>query len=322
MSLVNLAPVYLLVGTHKPKIDATLHRLAAYIPEDLASFNLLEIRATSAYTVSDLSSALNGLPLMSEKRIVIIREAHQLNAEAQTYLLSYAAEPNLAAVVALQFDTLARNTKLYKALVAVHDQTLIDCSIPQKRELDALVDKMALQVGVTLAPRARTTLIERVGARPDVLQAALVSLSVEYAGQVVDEIQVRERINRFEEAQPWPYLDALCERNALRVIDLVVDHIASAPRILSLVIGRMRDLLVVRSHLESNQADLLPGALHKETWLIKKYIAFAEKFTTQELIDIFADCARVEARLKRGADAYTELLRLSTRIARGSHKTF
>ena len=78
---------------------------------------------------------------------------------------------------------------------------------------------------------------------------------------------------------------------------------AQAIRILSLLTGRVRELICARSMQDRGTAPRLASELGKQDWQVRNHARWARAFSQGELEDALHACAETDAALKRGANA-------------------
>ena len=88
----------------------------------------------------------------------------------------------------------------------------------------------------------------------------------------------------------------------------------SALGLLSLVTGRLRELICARSLASRGTPSALAGELGKQEWQVRNHVRWARAFSDGELERLLAECARVERSLKSGADEETEMVRLIAHV--------
>ena len=308
----KLLPAYLIVGGDELMRKRAITRLKGYVDEGLAAFNLDERTASADMEPADLIGSLNTMPMGSPVRLVIVHGADKLPKPVSTAVISYLGDPNPGCTLALIAESLAKNTLLYKAVAKVGDKAVISC-VPKKRyELPDHVQKMARQLGVTIAHDAAEELVSRVGESTVMLETQLKTLAgiCRDAGHVTLE-DVERHVARVAEVKPWDFLDALSNRDARRSLDLYkLLRGGSALGLLSLVTTRIRELVCARSLVARGDARGISAALGKQEWQVKNHARWVRRFGDGELEALLETCATCERGLKMGADQDATMLSL------------
>lgn len=102
--LSNGNMVYLLIGQDIAAKETRLKKIKQEsLPKELQDFNLDTLYAKEI-TLKDIQERLLAIPLKSAKRIVVIKDAHFLNAQSRNFLLSYAKKPHQQLILVLDFQ--------------------------------------------------------------------------------------------------------------------------------------------------------------------------------------------------------------------------
>lgn len=304
MSGKELLSAYLIVGTDELKRKATLTRLKARLDAGLEAFNLDERTASADMDPNELVVSLYTAPI-GPLRLVIVHGADKLPKEASEALIAYLDKPNPSAVLALVADKLAKNTRLYKAVSALGKHAVIDCAPLEARDLPAHVRKLAQAHGIAIDTVAAQELIARVGDTTTMLdtQIALLSELCRASGQIT-KADVQEHVARVAETKPWAFLDAVSSRNAAEaLVQYRLLGESQAIRILSLLTGRIRELICARSLDGRGASPRIAAELGKQDWQVRNHLRWARMFKAGELEAALRSCAKADAALKRGANA-------------------
>lgn len=314
--LSKLLPAYLAVGPDDLKRKETVSRLKARVAGPFEAFNLEEIAASGDLEPSALISSLNTLPMGSDLRVVVVEDAEKLPKPVSEALVSYLADPNTSCTLCLTATTLAKSTRLYKAVAKVGPKAIIDCSAKKGRELVPHVQKLAGAHGLTISADAASELIARVGDSSSMIDAQLASLAGRLggAGSVSREL-VEAHVARVVEVKPWEFLDALSARDLARSLRLLSLLDLSSPiGLSSLISGRVRELICARALNERGETARIGEELKKQAWQVRNYGRWARGFKAGELEALLGACAETDAGLKSGADAQATLTALVARI--------
>lgn len=310
----GLLPAYLVVGGDELKRAATVARLKKRLDSSFADFNLEELHGPWVDDPQALLASLNQLPFGPGFRLVIVDEAGKLAREVSEALVSYLADPNPTTVLCLVVETLAKNTRLYKACAKLGKTAVIDCAPKKRWELPPLVQKMARGHGIELDQAAARELVARVGESTKHLDTQLLVLAEIYGrGARVNQSQVEEQVARTAEVKPWDFLDALCAREAARALELyqlMVRQGSSQVMLCALIAGRIRELVCARSLAARGQAAGLAQELGRQQFQVKNHTTWARRYLDGELEHALVACARTDRALKSGGNADLALTQL------------
>ena len=310
-----LLPAYLIVGPDELKRKQAVARLRARVDGPFAMFNLEEIVASGDLEPVELLSSLNTLPMGGDRRVVVVEAADKLPKAVSEAVIDYLGSPNESCTLALVAASLAKSTRLYKAVAKVGPRSVIECAAKKGRDLPPYVQKLAASHGVSIGADAARELVARVGESTTMLDTQLATLAALLGGSgTITQEFVEANVARVAEVKPWEFLDRLSSRDAHRSLALYRLLDGSALGLLSLVTGRLRELICARSLASRGTPAALAGELGKQEWQVRNHARWARAFSDGELERLLAECARVERSLKSGADEETEMVRLIAHV--------
>jgi len=173
-------PVYLFEGKEEFLREEALRKFE----REFFKNNPTELNRTLFYgddlDVSTLASELEVFPMLSSKKLIIIRLAEMLSLSVQELLVSYINKPSPASCLALEAETLNKQKKLYKAI------SKSGRIIVFKRYYDKQVNKWISQragfYDKKILPEATELLKENVGNNLRLLDEA-IKKTVLYVGE-------------------------------------------------------------------------------------------------------------------------------------------
>ena len=159
----ELLPVYLIIGEDELKRDHLLERMRVRISE-MGDADLNTDTFDGATAVgNEIVTACNTLPFLGDVRCVIVKNIEALKKADADMIAEYLVSPCQSTVLVMVGLKLAKNTRLYKAVVKVSKTSVLEC-IPKKRyELPKHIREMAATHGITISASASELLVELVG---------------------------------------------------------------------------------------------------------------------------------------------------------------
>lgn len=312
MPQASLLPAYLVVGPNELKKDQALARLRKRAEGPFEAFNLEELDGQAIAEPDQLLSSLNALPFGEGQRIVIVTHAEKLPKPVSEAVVSYLASPNAACVLCLVAITLAKNTRLYKAVAKLDKKSVIDCSAVEKRELTPYVQKLAAAHGASIDFDAAQELVARVGDNAQMLDNQVIALVnlLGGSGHITSDF-VKNNVARIAEVKPWDFLNYLSARDTRQSLETLMLLLDNSPLgLLSLITTRLRELICAKSLAERGQSAALASELGKQQWQVKNYPRWAANFASGTLEQALIQCAETEAALKTSADPKLALTNL------------
>jgi DNA polymerase-3 subunit delta len=251
----RVRPAYLVVGDEPLLRDEAVEALTrAVLAPGSEDFNFDRLDGESARPAA-LLDALGALPVMAERRLVLLREPEGARGGGKALVEALAdALPALAAasetvlvVAAAKVDRRSRWFKAFKEPAAE-----VRCDPPKPgRETLAFVRAEAKRQGVALEKGAAELLAERIGPQLLLLRRELekASLLVE-PGEKVTRDQIAAGTCDVADEPIWDLTDAIGEgrgADALVVLSKVLAAGAVPPQILGALATHFRKLLRVRT---------------------------------------------------------------------------
>lgn len=311
-----LLPAYLAVGSDELKRRRIVERLKTHLDENLRDFNLDEREASADMEPESLLASLMSLPFGAGQRLVIITHAERLPKAVSEMIVSYLSQPNSSTVLLLVAEALAKNTRLYKAVAQFGAKAIMDCAPKRRSELPAMVSRMAASHGKRMDHAAAAELISLVGE-----STVLLDTQVKTLCELVDPSEeisledVRHHVKRVAEVKPWDFLDAVSARDLSQALSLysMMDK-PSHIFLLSLITGRMRELMCARSLEARGEIASLAHVLKRVPWQVRNLPGWARNYSYTQLSHAFGLCAQAERALKNGADPDSTFVQLVSKL--------
>ena len=310
MSETGLLPAYLIVGTDGVKREHAISRMKARLEKSgMVEFNLDERDMTKDPDIESIIGSLNTFPMGSEFRLVILDGCSKLAKAVSEPLVEYLASPSPTTVCLIIADSLAKNTRLYKAIAKIDKKVVIDCSGTKRWELPRRVQQMASQHGKSISTAAAEELVSRSGENTRMLDNDLAKLA-----QMVEVPQIE-----LADVERWDFLNAVSARDMRRSLELFgLLPAKSYVWTYTLLCGRIRELIVAKALDARGQGRELAATLKLQSWQVKNHLTWARRFSMTELVAALEGAVDVELALKGSADSETALLLWITNILRKS----
>ncbi|MFK7894298.1 MAG: DNA polymerase III subunit delta [Myxococcota bacterium] len=250
----QVRPAYLLAGGEPLLRDDALagieERVLETGPRD---FNLASLEVSKS-SPGRLEEELDSLPVMAERRLVVLRETEgrgaKLDAKWTAGLEGWlgradAASPSVLVVIVSKADKRSKWVKAFKDPAAT-----IDCDPPKgARDLASFLKQEAQRQGVELTADAAGLLGERVGP-----QLLLLRQEIEKArllageGVPIERKHVEMSVSAVAEEPIWDLTDAIGQGRTAEAVDLLSRLLAqgaAAPAVLGALASHFRRLVRV-----------------------------------------------------------------------------
>lgn len=209
----------------EPLLHDLVETAARNLPDESTRDFNLDVLHGDGLAAGDLAAALSALPMMDNRRVVVVKHAESITPTVQKYLLEYVSNPSDSTLLVL----LARSDgkpAWIKKLVAKTE--VIDCMTPRGRALATWAVNQAREFGVQIDDDA-LALLSEAGSQLLDLKGELLkaSLLLEEGGTIT--LLVLQQVWGIEaEVNIWQFFDLVASGNrmdALRAIELMSEHL-------------------------------------------------------------------------------------------------
>lgn len=136
-------PIYVVEGEEKSLVDSEVEKIIEQLLEPgQMELGLLKLRGDEA-VLSDCLDELRTLPFLSQRRVVVIKDAEDFISDNRQMLEDYFDKPSPTGILILTVNKLASNTNIYKKLSKCGK--LISISAPNRWTLPTHLIKYAEQ---------------------------------------------------------------------------------------------------------------------------------------------------------------------------------
>jgi DNA polymerase III delta subunit len=203
-----LAPVYLIVGTDRPKVRRALRRLRARFPEE--SVDLL---SADSVTGADAAAACNALGLFGSGggRLVVVEGVERWKRADVDALATYTAAPAPESVLALVADANPKDPALAD-LCRQNGQVLV-FDAPKPKNAVAWVRSEFKRLATAVEEDAARALVEIVGDDVAALAAEIEKIAAWAGDDTVTRADVEVLAIPSHETAAWALTDAWGERD-------------------------------------------------------------------------------------------------------------
>jgi DNA polymerase-3 subunit delta len=246
----RLDSLYLLVGDEQYLHDRALRLLYGTVDEASRSFNIsvLSVGADAGngqqVTAAMVVDAANQYPMMSDRRIVVVRDFEKLNEDQADPLIEYLKRPAPTTVMAFQAASVDKRRKLTAALMKTC--TVVSLDRLSDRRLVGWADRYLRQLGCTIERNALGQLIGLIGNDMSRLARELDKLAAYSGGGMINSEAVGNLVGRAREHRSWDLWDAIVERDrkkALRLTARLLDDGSDPLALVGSLAGLYRRML-------------------------------------------------------------------------------
>lgn len=253
-------PVYYLHGDDEfRKDDAVAQLIAAAVDPATSDFNLDRFRGSET-DAGALSAALDALPMLAERRVVLVRDVGALKAPARAALNRYVQKP--AAEVVLILTSLAGDQP--EAPLASH-ATVVPFPALDEERLVPWLARYAAERGLTLSDADCRMIVSAAGGETALAVSEVEKLRVFTAGRPVTPDDIVAIVGVQRGASVDVLLDAVAERN-LRAALALVRPVLAQPRVstVAVVSNIAAQVLAIGFAHALHESGVPPGRIESE----------------------------------------------------------
>jgi DNA polymerase III subunit delta len=279
--------IYLLHGDEPYFIDCISNALMEHVLEEHErDFNQAVLYGKET-TIAQIIAEAKQFPMMSERRLVMVKEAQNLGKNLAD-LLSYAEQANDSTVLVIchKHSTIDGRSKL--ATYCAKNHLVFKSEKPKDYLLVDSITELARDLGYMMSPKASFLLAEFIGNDLSRIANELEKLSLLVEkGQTINEVHIEENIGISKEYNIFELNKAIGLRDvpkAMQIINYFEKNpkSASLPGIIINLFGLFRNLLKLHFWTGSDQEYMQANNI-KHPFFLKEYRSYQKIYPKQIL---------------------------------------
>jgi DNA polymerase-3 subunit delta len=258
LSAGRVQPLYLLVGCEGYLRDAAARTIAdvALSGTLLREFNEASFSLLSDHAVSAIASA-EQLPMMSERRVVRIRDFAKLRETDEDTIIGYLERPVDSTVLIFVADDLDKRKKLTKTLLG--SCTVVEFAEVRDAEAKAWAKGRLKEMGTTADDRILSDIVQLVGCSLQTLNSELEKLAAAAIDtkRITSEM-VNDLIDRSRELSNFDLGDQLVagdHARALQTLHRLLDDDVAPVMLVGLIASNYHRLALAKELLQRGARD-------------------------------------------------------------------
>ncbi|MEI6206517.1 MAG: DNA polymerase III subunit delta [Desulfuromonadales bacterium] len=319
-----IPPVCYLYGEESFLVERAVRMLLdKALDASLKDFNLNVFFGNESKGV-DIIDAAQTLPMFAERRVVLVKRAEQLKAEALDVLLPYVRNPAQSTCLLLTGTRIDQRKKFFleykKHGVLVEYKRLFD------NKLTGFIQSESVRQGRQIDSAAAELLATLIGNNLQELSSQIEKLLV-YAGEQarisVEDVRTMSGDSKiFTAFELARFLGLRDMKNSIRSLESLFLNGEEAPMILGALTQHFRKLWRVRELLDAKkpQADI-GKELNIHAFFLGEIVQQSRNFTRSELKRIFGELYRCDISSKSGGQPYSLIHGLVMGICRDETKS-
>ncbi|MFC2109224.1 DNA polymerase III subunit delta [Bacteroidota bacterium] len=225
----NAKPIYFLMGEESYYID----KISEYIEQNVLSeeergFNQMVLYGRDV-AVEDVVSNAKRFPMMSEKQVIIVKEAQDLSRSIEK-MVSYAENPleSTVLVINYKYKIIDKRKKLYKAISK--SGVVFESKKMYENQVADWIRKVLNGKGYQMEPKAAQMLVEFLGTDLSKISNELDKLMLILPkGTIINPVHVEENIGISKDFNNFELRKAIGNRNILNA-NRIINYFSNNPK--------------------------------------------------------------------------------------------
>lgn len=297
----KLAPIYVLNSEHPILVDRAVSAIRdAAVPANMRGFNydVVEGAIKTAAIGNRIVGLAQTLPMMAQRRMVLVRDLSSVTADASPPLVEYLDRPNPSTVLVGIAAKIDKRLKLFAALSKKGYVHVLEAP----RQLAPWVRNEASAQGVAIEPNAIGRLVEAVGDDLSRLALAVGQLGLYAGDRAVTSDDVDELIADTRERSVFELTDALGagdRTRALAAVTKLCDQHESAVGVVVMLARHIRQMSLVHSlRVQGVPRNEWASRIGLPPFIVDKVVAQARTYTPGALAMATTRLAMADRALK------------------------
>lgn len=259
-----------------------------------SSFNLFSDDVRNAI------AAAEQLPMMSERRVVRLRNFGRLREDDEEILLAYVERPVDTSVLIFVGDDLDKRKKLGKKLLA---GASFEFQPLKPNELPAWIKSHLKTINADIEPQALSQLIEVVASDLCTLTNELNKLAAAAlpSGRITAEL-VEQLVSRSREHMNWDLTDSIVtrkRRSALKILREFLDDGVEPVLLTGIIAGTFRRLALAKAlHSQGAAPAQVFSAVRVPSWKQRDYLAMLNRIEPATMARMIQRIAETDLAIK------------------------
>lgn len=321
----DVASVYLLHGEEGFYTDRLAAMFAEMVPEEDRDFNLCVFYAPET-SMAAVDAACRRFPVMSDRQVVIVKEAQAIPANELNKLHTYVSSPSPTTVLVIccrgdkakgkdLIDAVKKNGVLFESA------KLRDSAVP------SVLSGIVKSKGMHIEPKGLAMLTEYVGTDISRLHNEIDKLAVALGpGSTITPESIERNIGISKDYNNFELIEALASRNAFKAYK-IIDYFRLDPKnnpwVLTIpaIFSFFCDLTIYHFTRDKSPSALASALGLKSEWQLKRFSVGASNYNAFKTIEIIGAIRECDAHCKgvgSRMDPYDALTELVFRILNAS----
>lgn len=225
----QLAPIYILSGDEGYFIDELCNDFENLIPESERDFNFYALYAQEITAEAVMNTCMR-FPMMSDKQVVILKEAQTLRVDLINRLQIYAAKPNPSTVLVVCFRGDKPKGKEFLDQVKANGGVLFESKRPNERNIDQMILQLVRDKGLNIEPKGIAMLRDYVGLDVSKLYNEINKMGLVLGkGSMITPESIEQNIGISKDFNNFELVDAIAAKDPAKIFR-IINYFRSNPK--------------------------------------------------------------------------------------------
>ena len=213
----NISPVYFFSGDEEYLKEEAIRSLINYVVKPDTEPFCLDVFRGDDVGAADILPVVSLVPMMSDRRVVIIRDFHRLSQKDREALVTYTEQPVLSTVLIIECHRINLKTQIYKRLTETSDSVVFYTLFPER--IPTWLKQHILQYNKRLTSEAAQQMLAIVGTDLRELVGELQKLVIFIGERETIEIQdVENTLGPIRTGSVFDITEAVGEKNLAKAL--------------------------------------------------------------------------------------------------------
>ncbi|AFY01155.1 DNA polymerase III subunit delta [Bdellovibrio bacteriovorus] len=294
------APLYFLFGEEPYLLNQSVERFKySVLTEGAVDFNYSLFYASDADVVS-VRDAVETLPMMAQRRLVILKEAQELTDKEWAELEALFESPVDSTVFVILASRVDKRKKQIRLLLDKAD--CVEFKKPYENQIPSWINYIAQSLGLTISNDAILLLHKLVGHHLTEIEGELKKLGEFVGERRIEVADVAQAVSRSKEENVFDFTKAIGENDRVKALELLVhllDQGQNEIGIVSLVARHVRILLTLKRGMEEGlHGAKLAHFAQVPPYFLESYLDQARLWTAKKLEQTLVVLSETDKALK------------------------
>lgn len=212
----SLSPVYILHGEESYYIDELTKEFENLVPEDERAFNLF-ILYGHGLTAQKIVDVAGGFPLMSDRLVVVVREAQLMNANEINKLSDYLRTPNPSTVLIIAFRGVQAKGKDFLTAAKTNTVVVFEAKKLKESAVGPVLESIIKEKGLHIEAKGLEMLKDYIGTDLAKLYNEINKMALVLGpGATITPQSIEHNIGISREFNNFELIDAIARRDTVR----------------------------------------------------------------------------------------------------------